>query len=117
MTGVQTCALPISDSIPFLTMKIKWDKVEDGKSLPKPQGISGGGVWLLSETSSLNPRFGGVVVAYNKLEKCVIAVKSAQVLALMKIFFPDIDIDLPSSILAFGTETTPVIMVSRSEYE
>ncbi|QXW40579.1 hypothetical protein KXJ78_05260 [Klebsiella grimontii] len=103
-----THPLPYTEfNSPLSTMTIRgeWDSgntSESGKTLPKPQGMSGGGMWIVSTKSEYNPIFAGVSVAYLKEEKAVLAVKATYILSLIKCFFPDVSLseeDLPIKLI------------------
>lgn len=66
---------------------------DDGKNLPKPNGMSGGGVWILSETSEYNPRLMAIPVSYNIKKKVVNALKMDLILSLIKGFFKNTILD------------------------
>lgn len=90
-----------------LTISLLWDNDAldtKGVSLPAPQGMSGGGVWMLSNKSDFNPRLHAISVAYSRKEKKVIAVKMSLVLSMLKKFF-DLKLDgVDISILLFETD-------------
>ena len=56
-----------------------------GSKLPKETGMSGGGVWLLSNISEDNPRLVSISVACRN--NMVISIKMAFVLSIIKAFF------------------------------
>lgn len=75
--------------------------IEKGNKLPKPNGMSGGGVWLLSDKSEFNPRLMAIPVYYDINNKVVNAVKIDLVLSTIKGFFKNTildKIDLPIDI-------------------
>lgn len=90
-----------------LTISLKWDNSdvnEKGQNLPQPQGMSGGGIWLLSNKAEFNPRLIAIPVAYIKLEKRIIGIKIALVLAMIKFFYPDVNLDVNKvPIVIFGS--------------
>lgn len=99
-----THPLPYIESnspLSILTLRGVWDSEnisEPGRILPKPQGMSGGGMWIVSTKSEFSPIFAGVSVAYLKEEKAVLAVKATYILSMIKCFFPDVSLsedDLP----------------------
>lgn len=99
----------------LITISLEWDNAklaERGINLPRPQGISGGGVWLVSTRSNLNPRLIGVPVAYIGSEKRVVAVKMTLVLTLIKFFYPSVNLDVSKSgIKIYGSADKPKIAI------
>lgn len=80
----------------LLTISARWDdeNLENkGANLPALQGMSGGGVWVLSNKSEFNPRLYAISVACLSREKRIVAVKMAVVLSMIKCFFPDTILD------------------------
>lgn len=88
------------------TISVEWDNdnlAKKGANLPHPQGISGGGVWLLSDKSKFNPMLYAIPVAHKEKEKKVIAVKMCLVLSMLKDFYPGTLLDkVTLSIEAIG---------------
>ncbi|MEM7873183.1 hypothetical protein Q4R10_12275 [Morganella morganii] len=85
-----------------LTISLQWDNsklAQKGASLPTPQGMSGGGVWMLSNKGEFNPRLHAISIAYSRSEKKVTAVKMAYVLSMLKAYFglELKEIDIPKS--------------------
>jgi len=75
----------------LLTVSVNWNNKDlsiKGTSLPRPQGMSGGGVWLLSDKSEFCPMLYAISVAHIGSEKKVIAVKMSLVLSILKSYFP-----------------------------
>lgn len=80
----------------ILTISLTWDGkklIEKGCALPAPQGMSGGGVWVLSKESEYNPRLFAISVAHITSEQKVVAVKMSLVLAMLRAFFPGTMLD------------------------
>ncbi len=74
-----------------LTLSIRWDSdnlSKEGVMLPSPHGMSGGGVWLLSNESEVNPMLYAISIAYVKGKKKLISTKMSLVLSLLKYHFP-----------------------------
>lgn len=84
------------DEEKLLTISVNWDSdnLDDmAAQLPKPQGMSGGGVWLLSNKSQFSPMLYAISVAHLSTEKKIIAVKMTLVLSLLKCYFPGTQLD------------------------
>lgn len=98
-----------------LMLAVEWnsDNLENNSvGLPKPQGISGGGLWVCSTVSEYNPRFAGIIVAHDKSSNVVIAVKSAYVLSLIKLYFPSVEIPpIKLQIIPLGDEECPRFVI------
>lgn len=80
----------------LLTISVNWDSKNlenKGESLPAPQGMSGGGVWVLSNKSEINPRLYAISVACLIRERRIVAVKMAVVLSMIKCYFPGTILD------------------------
>jgi hypothetical protein len=90
----------------LLTISAKWGSAK-AEQLPKPQGMSGGGVWLLSNKSHLNPMLYAISVAYLSSENRIIAVKMTLVLTLIKCYFPGTLLDQMA---------LPIEKISSSEF-
>lgn len=67
--------------------------IEKGNKLPKPNGMSGGGVWLLSDKSEFNPQLMAIPIRYDINNKVVNAVKIDFVLSIIKGFFKNTILD------------------------
>lgn len=68
-----------------LCLDYRSELVGRGSKLPKETGMSGGGVWLLSNVSEDNPRLVSISVACRN--NMVISIKMAFVLSIIKAFF------------------------------
>ncbi|WP_421215728.1 hypothetical protein [Aeromonas enteropelogenes] len=94
-----------------LMLAVEWDdkKLEKkGARLPRPQGVSGGGLWICSKQSEYNPRLAGVIVANIYSENVVVAVKTAYVISLIKMYFPDVNIpESKVSVVPVGSPEFP----------
>lgn len=74
---------------------------EKGIALPKPQGMSGGGVWKITDKDR-SLKLVALSVACLTKEKKVVAVKIGLVLSMIKAYFPDTildSLDLPIKII------------------
>lgn len=100
----------------MLTISLAWDGkklIEKGCALPAPQGMSGGGVWVISKESEYNPRLFAISVAHITSEQKVVAVKMSLVLAMLRAFFPGtlLDyIDLPVHVLGCDSSTKVAVL-------
>jgi hypothetical protein len=73
---------------------------EKGTALPKPQGMSGGGVWKITDKDK-SLKLIALSVACLTKEKKVVAVKIGLVLSMIKFYFPNTildSLDLPIKI-------------------
>ncbi|QUX92078.1 hypothetical protein CYL31_11940 [Marinomonas sp. A3A] len=82
-------------------------------TLPKPQGMSGGGVWKITE-SEKELKLVALSVAYLKNENRVIAVKINLVLSMIKHYFPNTDLDkldLPIKVVSHGLDAKVMVPI------
>lgn len=60
---------------------------------PAPNGMSGGAIWILTKDLPCNPVFAGILVAYNTNKNCLIGVKTALIIAMIRAYFPGTILD------------------------
>lgn len=100
----------------MLTISLTWDGkklIEKGCALPAPQGMSGGGVWVLSKESEYNPRLLAISVAHITSKQKVVAVKMSLVLAMLRAFFPGTLLDyihLPVHVFYCGSSIKVAVL-------
>lgn len=97
----------INSAYDELTILLDFDNSKpsmEGVIPPRPQGMSGGGVWLFSLSGEYNPTLAAISVRYKEKTqpRHIVSVKISYVLAMIKGYFPDTvlkDIDLPIEVL------------------
>ncbi len=70
----------------IFTFSLSYDKSNFNQELIKPQGMSGGGAWVISNKTNLEPKLIGISVCY-KSKKYVVVLKISYVLSMIKGFF------------------------------
>lgn len=70
----------------IFTLSLHYDKSSLNQELIKPQGMSGGGVWVMSNKTDLKPKLIGISVSH-KSKKYIEVLKISYVLSMIKGFF------------------------------
>lgn len=82
----------------------------DHPAVLKPNGMSGGGLWILTAHLPRNPALAGVLVSWFPDEKIIVAVTMEYIIATIKGFFPGSRFDdIPTSMRVIETENNSLL--------
>ncbi len=100
---------------------IEWDPqnvATPGIGLPKPQGMSGGGVWGWSKKSEYNPMLCGIAVEHHKNKKRIVCVKLSLILSTLMRYFLDLELKakVPWTYLNLNGDVDDLIFLSADPH-
>lgn len=84
----------------------------DHPAVPKPNGMSGGGLWILTADLPRNPALAGVLISWLPAERIIVAVTMEFIIAAIKGFFPGSRFDdIPTSMRVIETKNNSLIFM------